>query len=89
MYEHYCEVLDDLRDQFEEFADELMPIVDGRDELARLVTPTIFLVRKQLGSSVDRTIGLLCECTWAVDLGLAVKLVNEVVTDVGPQSNVL
>lgn len=82
-------MLDDLRDQFEEFADELMPIVDGRDELARLVTPTIFLVRKQLGSSVDRTIGLLYECTWAVDLGLAVKLVNEVVTDVGPQSNVL
>ncbi|OCB12739.1 hypothetical protein A5717_15970 [Mycolicibacterium porcinum] len=86
LYRHYLEQLDELRDQFGDSADKLMPIVANKDGLNQLVTPTCFLVRRQFPSTGDdRIIGLMYECTWEEELGLAVKFVNETIVEVGGQ----
>lgn len=88
LYAYYLELLPDLRDQFGDSADALMPIVDDKDGLAGLITPTSFYVRRPRLTD-DRVIGLLYDCTWDTSLGLAVKFVNETVEEVGPQDIVL
>ncbi|CPX14671.1 DUF6985 domain-containing protein [Mycobacteroides abscessus] len=87
IYAYYLEHLSDLREQFGDSADDLMPIIEGKQEIPRLVKPTDFFV--QLAFSADRVIGLLYDCTWDADLGLAVKFVNEAIEEVGPQDIVL
>ncbi|WP_078325177.1 DUF6985 domain-containing protein [Mycobacteroides salmoniphilum] len=87
IYAHYLERLPELREQFGDSADELMPIINGKQDIPRLVKPTDLFV--QLAFSDQRVIGLLYNCTWDVDLGLAVKFVNEAIEEVGPQDIVL
>ncbi|MFV8308223.1 DUF6985 domain-containing protein [Mycobacteroides chelonae] len=86
---HYLERQPELREQFGDSADRLMPIIAGKQDLTRLVTPDFLLVANSLRASNDRVVALLYNCTWAVDLGLAVKFVNECVNEVGAQNLVL
>ncbi|MGA5540610.1 DUF6985 domain-containing protein [Mycobacterium sp. NPDC051198] len=88
LYAYYLELLPDLRYQFGDSADELMPIVDNREALSQLVTPTGLLVREAFLTD-DRVIGLLYDCTWDTSHGLAVKIVNETIVEVGLQDIVL
>ncbi|WP_195173542.1 DUF6985 domain-containing protein [Mycobacteroides abscessus] len=87
LYAHYLDRLPDLREQFGDSADELMPIISDKQEIPRLVEPTDFFI--QLGFSDDRVVGFLYNCTWEPDLGLAVKFVNETIEEVGPQDIIL
>jgi hypothetical protein len=87
IWRHYLERAPELREQFGASADELMPIIDHKNQLTRLVIPTNFFV--PLAFSDDRVIGLLYDCTWEPELGLAVKFVNETIEEVGPQDIVL
>lgn len=89
LYAHYRERLPELREQFGESADQLMPIVDNKVSLAGMITPTTFFVPLPGRDSVDRELGPLYDCTWAPELGLAVKFVNEAVVEVGPQNIIL
>ncbi|RIU09117.1 hypothetical protein D2E97_16165 [Mycobacteroides abscessus] len=88
IFASYMERRSELREQFGDSADELMPIIDDKSGLARMVRPTTFFVPEPLISD-DRVIGLLCNCTWEPELGLAVKIVNEKIVEVGPQDIVL
>lgn len=88
IYAHYTERLSEVRAQLGDSADNLMPILGDKSGLARLVTPTAFFVREPVVTD-DRVIGLLSNCTWDPGHGLAVKIVNEKVVEVGPQDIVL
>lgn len=88
LFGHYRERLPELREQFGPSADELMPIAGDKQGLRTMVTPTTLFVRDPFFSE-DRVIGLLYECTWAPELGLAVKFVDETLDDVGPQDIVI
>ena len=88
IFNYYSELLPDLREQFGESADEYAPAISEKENLAELVTPTSILVKQPL-SSDDRIIGLLYDCRWDPSLGLAVKFVNEMIDEVGPQDIVL
>lgn len=88
LYAHYRGRLNDLREQFGDSADKLMPILASETELPRLVSPRTILVAEPLGSN-DRVIGLLYDCTWDPELGLGVKFVNEAIVAVGSQDVVL
>jgi hypothetical protein len=88
IYANYFERQPELREQFGSSVDELMPIISSKQELGRMVKPTTLFVPAPLLSD-DRVIGLLYDCTWEPELGLAVKIVNETVEEVGPQDIVL
>ncbi|SIE28333.1 Uncharacterised protein [Mycobacteroides abscessus subsp. abscessus] len=89
IYANYLERRPELREQFGDSADKLMPIINDKSGLAQLVRPTAFFVAYPLRGSEDRVIGLLSNCTWEPELGLAVKIVNEKIVEVGPQDIVL
>lgn len=88
IFRHYQSRCKDLREQFADTADEYMPIIDNKTQLKPLVTPVALMVKESL-TSTDRVIGLLFNCSWEPSLGLAVRFVNEVVGEVGPQDIVL
>ncbi|RIS58119.1 DUF6985 domain-containing protein [Mycobacteroides abscessus] len=88
IYAYYLEQQPELREQFGDSADRLMPILSGKQELGRVVKPQTLFIVEPLRSD-DRVIGLLDNCTWDDSHGLAVKIVNEKIVEVGPQDIVL
>lgn len=56
--------------------------------MGKLVRPTDVIVQETLGAP-NRVVGLLLDCTWEQSLGVAVKFLNEEVSEVGPQDIVL
>ncbi|KLI09246.1 MULTISPECIES: DUF6985 domain-containing protein [Mycobacteriaceae] len=89
LYFEYLQRQPELREQFGDDADRLMPIIDGKEGLSTLVTPDFFQVPLPRRSSTDRVVALMYNCSWDVELGLAVKFVNESIAEVGPQNIVL
>lgn len=89
LYAHYLERLPELREQFGDDADKLMPVVADKHELSKLVTPDFFLVPYPRRGSTDRVVALMYNCTWDIELGIAIKFVNEQIVEVGPQNIVL
>lgn len=88
LFAHYQEVAPECRARFGRSADELAPVLRDKQELARLVRPKEILFQES--SEPDRrVVGILLECSWEPELGLAVKFVNEAVDEVGPQDIVL
>lgn len=88
IYAYYLERQPELREQFGYSADKLMPLLGSKYDLTRVVTPTAITVREPIVND-DRVIGLLSNCTWDTSHGLAVKIVNEKIVEVGPQDIVL
>nr|WP_241010983.1 hypothetical protein [Mycobacterium gordonae] len=66
-----------------------MPIINGKEGLSTLVAPDFFQVPLPRRCSTDRVVALMYSCSWDVELGLAVKFVNESIVEVGPQNIVL
>ncbi|MEN3225150.1 MULTISPECIES: DUF6985 domain-containing protein [Mycolicibacterium] len=89
LYAEYLQRQPELREQFGGDADRLMPIIDGKEGLSALVTPDFFQVPLPRRGLTDRVVALMYNCSWDVELGLAVKFVNEAVAEVGPQNIVL
>ncbi|WGI34409.1 hypothetical protein QDT91_08750 [Mycolicibacterium aubagnense] len=89
LYAEYLERRPGLREQFGADADKLMPIISDESGLVELLTPTTFFVPVPACNSDERVIGLLFDCTWEPELGVAVKFVDETVAEVGPQDIVL
>lgn len=85
---YYLGLRDGYSARLGDLALAMVPPVRARADLARLVEPEAVIVQDPLGS-LDRVVGLLCSCSWDPQLGVAVKFVNEVVSDVGVQDIVL
>lgn len=89
IFDYYQEVYMDYRDMLgEEDADKLVPIVEDKEKMASLVTPTELVIRRVRKNGVRR-VGLLFDCTWEVEHGLGVKIEDEKITEVGFQDIVL
>ncbi|GAA1089810.1 DUF6985 domain-containing protein [Tsukamurella spumae] len=86
LYGEYLRLRPGLREQFGDDADRLMPVIDSKEELSEIVTPDFFQVPYPGRGSTDRVVALMYNCTWDVELGLAVKFVNESIAEVGPQN---
>lgn len=63
-----------------------LPEVKNILELKALITPIKLCIPELDG---DREISILFDCLWDFDMGLGVKIINEAVTKVGIQSEVL
>lgn len=85
---YYQEVCPEYRDKLEDSADEFAPIISGSEEVAKLVEITQIIFPYSFGKDIKR-VGLLLNCTWEPEHGLAVKFVNEEIVKVGYQDIVL
>lgn len=89
IFDHYLNVCAEYREKFgTEFADEIVPIVERLDQMQSLINASHIIIQQSFGSD-NRIVGLLLSCSWEPELGLAVKFVNEVIDEVGPQDIVL
>ncbi|TGB00001.1 hypothetical protein E4665_03360 [Sporolactobacillus shoreae] len=83
IYKYYLSICEEYRDMLEEDADEFAPLIDSISEMAKLVNP-IEMVLLRLENI--REIGILFECSWDIDAGLAVRIENEKIIEVGIQN---
>ncbi|POR27205.1 DUF6985 domain-containing protein [Paenibacillus polymyxa] len=63
---------------------ENYPLVDTTDQLLKMITLDGIVV-PYAGIYEGRDIGILFDCTWDVENGLGIRLLNEKVTEVGYQ----
>jgi hypothetical protein len=85
---YYLNNLEEWREQFGDTADQLAPYASSAADLSRLLRPTHLLVCDPFDSS-DRIVGFLFDCSWDIEHGVGVKIVNEQVVEVGPQDILL
>lgn len=89
IFDYYQESYVEYRDMVEEdVADKSAPIIENKEEMGKLVEPTQLIIRRVRKNGIRR-IGLLFNCTWEIEHGLAVKIEDEEIVDVGFQDIVL
>lgn len=89
VYDYYLKIADEVCERYgPEFAEKIAPPIEKVDDLGSIVTPTELLVQQSYEGG-DRIIGLLFDCSWEPSLGLAVKIENEHIVEVGTQDIVL
>lgn len=89
IFDYYQEVYMEYRDMVEaDEADKIAPIIENKEELGNLVEPTQLIIRRVRNNGIRR-LGLLFDCTWNIEHGLAVKIEDEEVVEVGFQDIVL
>ncbi|RJS64153.1 hypothetical protein CJ485_05175 [Priestia filamentosa] len=87
--EYYLEVYKEYRERLgDEFADKMAPVLSTKEEIAKIVEPRELFFPMVFDEDV-RQVGLLLECTWEPEHGLAVKFEDEKVIEVGYQDIVL
>ena len=88
-FKYYLDVFQDYRDRSDdESKDKIAPVIKSQDELYELIEPTTLLFPAVFGRDV-REFGILCECRWEVEHGLAVKYHNEKVVEAGYQDIII
>ncbi|QQZ59711.1 hypothetical protein JI735_24325 [Paenibacillus sonchi] len=86
---YYLEVIEEYRERLgEKFADKMAPVISSKEELSKLIEPKRLLFPMVFDERV-RQVGLLLECTWEPEHGLAVKFEDEKIVEVGYQDIVL
>jgi len=89
IFNHYLEVCEEYRERLGgQFADKMAPIVTEEIQLKPLIKPTQVIIQQSFSSN-QRVVGVLFDCSWEPELGLAVKFVNSDLDEVGPQDIVL
>ena len=89
IFDYYQEIYMDYRDMVEaDEADKIAPIIENKEELGNLVEPTQLIIRRVRNNGIRR-LGLLFDCAWNIEHGLAVKIEDEEVVEVGFQDIVL
>lgn len=88
IFKYYQDICWDYRDRLEDSADEFAPIISSKEEIAKLVEINQIIFPYSFGKEI-RKVGLLLNCTWEPEHGLAVKFENEKIVEVGYQDIVL
>jgi hypothetical protein len=89
IFDYYQTVCAAYRDRFgADCADELAPVVTDISQVKDLILATQVIIQQSFESG-ERVVGLMFNCSWEPELGLAVKFVNEVIEEVGTQDIVL
>lgn len=83
IYDHYQEEAEELRLQFGDDFQHLVPHVENIEQLKELLTPKGVYIGELEPS--EEAVGLLFECTWEEEHGLGVLLNNWKVEDVSHQ----
>jgi hypothetical protein len=82
IYEYYQEVYLDYRERREDSADKVAPIISSVEEAGNLVQLNEIIFPWSFKTGI-RQVGLLLNCTWEPEHGLAVKFEDEKIVEVG------
>lgn len=88
VYRYYLDVNEEYRDRYGEEADEYAPQIESIEELSYLITFEALNLPYSFVEN-ERIVGILFKSKWEIEHGVAVKLVNEEVAEVGYQDIVL
>ncbi|WP_413365214.1 DUF6985 domain-containing protein [Lysinibacillus sp. 3P01SB] len=89
LFDYYQKVFMDYRAIFDKKeVDRLVPIINDKRELAKLVSPTQLIIRRVRKNGLRR-VGMLFDCTWEAEHGVGVKVEDEEIIEVGFQDIVL
>lgn len=90
IFKYYLESFEDYRAMYSnnEELEMIAPQISSIEELGKLVSPTNLLIRYDFEDGIRR-VGVLCDCTWEPEHGLAVSIENEKVIEIGFQDIVL
>ncbi|MGL4572874.1 MAG: DUF6985 domain-containing protein [Clostridium sp.] len=86
IYEYYLSVYEEYRLMDSENKDEIAPIINSVDEVSKLVNLTsIFISEDEDVPSVN----LMFTCTWDIESGVGVKLINGEIEAIADQSTAI
>ena len=89
VYEYYQKVCLDYRDRLsDDIKDRIAPIIKSKQEVIALVKPKQILFPMVFDEDI-REFGIIFDCTWEEEHGLAVKFQDEEVVEVGYQDIIL
>jgi hypothetical protein len=80
---YYLSIADDYRDQFGAEFQHLVPAISSPEELHKVVTPEAVHIGDL--DPKGREVDLLFDCSWDDSHGLAVRIIQGQVAEVGPQ----
>jgi hypothetical protein len=87
---YYRKICPEYRARFgSAFADQWAPEACTISDVGRLATPTELIIQQSFTDPAKRIIGLLFDCSWDPSSGLAVKFVDERISEVGTQDIVI
>lgn len=90
--EHYLSEAPELRERTgPEFSASNIPEIRDPSELNQLLNPLDLSILYPLSQNrdKDRIVGISFDCSWAPDLGLAVRIENEAIVQIGPHEIIL
>lgn len=88
IYNYYKSIYKYIRERNDINILKKAPDVTNYLEMEKLITP-ITLCIPYLDDDENREIDILFDCTWDFDLGMGIRIVNEKVTKIGVQNDVL
>ena len=88
IYNYYKEIYKYEREKNDINILNKVPDVSEYLEMEKLITPIKFCI-PELDDDENREIDILFDCTWDFDLGMGIRIVNEKVTKIGVQNDVL
>lgn len=88
IYDYYKSIYKYIRERNDINILKKAPDVTNYFDMKKLITP-ITLCIPYLDDDENREIDILFECAWDFDLGMGVRIVNEKVTKIGVQNDVL
>ncbi len=87
IFEYYQSICEEYRAMFEEKADRYAPKVEKVSDLASMVKPISVII--EYPELPKRKIALLFNTKWDIELGIGMRLVDEEVTFIGAQCDVI
>jgi len=82
IFSYYLSEVDEYRNMYEEEADQFAPLIKDKSELSALVSLfAIIIPENDKLSEID----MLFTCTWDIDSGVGVRIIDGVVQEVGTQ----
>lgn len=89
VFKYYQEVCFDYRDRLsDEEKDKVAPVITSEKDIISLLKPKQIFFPMTFDEDV-REVGIILDCTWEIEHGLAVKFQNEEVIEVGYQDIIL
>lgn len=89
VFQYYQEVCSDYRDRLgDDLKDKVAPMINSKQDIIKLVSPKQVLFPMAFDEDI-REVGILLDCTWEKEHGLAIKFQNEEVVEVGYQDIIL